>query len=741
MKKIIKHLLNIIKKILKFLNPANLLAVTKNFIKNIPLYIKNIRRGFYEVISFTVLFTIFLFNHVVVSFLRLSILPPKVKMMILGINRKLGVFVARFDKSTDGLTRMNRLELFELAFRNMTFKKSRTIITIGGMALGVGAIVFLVSIGYGLEALVKSRVARLDELRQADVSVQPGSNVKLTDESLRDFREIQDVDSVLPLIGLVAKVNYQGSNSDVAVYGVTTQYLKTSAIQPIDGKLFDNDKIGLLTPKNFVTKIETSSDRIRLDVLDGQVAGARVVSDDVSIGQKVQDVKFTIFPRSWLAVREGPTTASRIIGYTRKVEGVQYGEEYWGGSFLPEERGRILQNEDGAWFGKWIKTKVYLWEEKSCEYEDPKCENEKYYPIENDEETQTQAYGYIAELELLVESASFDPNKPSVLGIKRGNVLADTDTATDALTDTTGSEETTSSTDLNSEDQDYIDLILQSTGSAGLLETKKVQLPPDTQREAVVNQALLKVLGLDGTNPVEKTFDVSYVVTSNLLENETSKVESEPVPYKIVGVIPGDNTPFFYVPLSDMKTLGITSYSQVKIISTEKEKLQEVRDKINVLGFVTSSVADTVNQIERLFSTLRFVLGILGGVALGVASLGMFNTLTVSLLERTREVGLMKAMGMTSGEVKRLFLTESLLMGFLGGILGILFGYGVGKFLSLGLSFLGVVKGVGFIDVTHIPFTFVTLVFSLSLFVGLVTGVYPSKRATKISALNALRYE
>src|SRR3990167_2725018 len=99
--------------------------------------------------------------------------------------------------------------------------------------------------------------------------------------------------------------------------------------------------------------------------------------------------------------------------------------------------------------------------------------------------------------------------------------------------------------------------------------------------------------------------------------------------------------------------------------------VDHARKQVEALGMKTSSVTDTVDQINRLFSTLRLILGLLGIVALSVASLGMFNTLTVSLLERTREVGMMKAIGMRSSEVRDLFLTESMTMGFFGGIGGL----------------------------------------------------------------------
>ena len=128
-------------------------------------------------------------------------------------------------------------------------------------------------------------------------------------------------------------------------------------------------------------------------------------------------------------------------------------------------------------------------------------------------------------------------------------------------------------------------------------------------------------------------------------------------------------------------------------------------------------------------------------VALVVASLGMFNTLTVSLLERTREVGLMKAMGMRSSEVHELFLTASMVMGTLGGVLGIALGYCAGKVFGLLLSVFALVQGEGTLNVSLIPFSFVLFVIILSLVVGFVTGIYPARRSAKISALNALRYE
>jgi len=86
-------------------------------------------------------------------------------------------------------------------------------------------------------------------------------------------------------------------------------------------------------------------------------------------------------------------------------------------------------------------------------------------------------------------------------------------------------------------------------------------------------------------------------------------------------------------------------------------------------------------------------------------------------------------------------LTESMIMGFFGGVLGIVVGVVLGKLAGLGLSFFAIFKGVGFVDISYVPISFVLVIIFLSLLVGIATGIYPAKRATKISALNALRYE
>mgnify|MGYP005839642495 FL=1 len=124
-----------------------------------------------------------------------------------------------------------------------------------------------------------------------------------------------------------------------------------------------------------------------------------------------------------------------------------------------------------------------------------------------------------------------------------------------------------------------------------------------------------------------------------------------------------------------------------------------------------------------------------------VGSLGMFNTLTVSLLERTREVGLLKTMGMKSKEIREVFLSEAIIMGVYGGIVGIIIGVIGGYVISFIISIISVLRGYDGLTITYLPLTTAMGIILVSAFTGIATGFYPARRATKISALDALRYE
>jgi putative ABC transport system ATP-binding protein len=685
--------------------------------KSIPFLFTNIS----QILRFLLLLTVYLGKKVSDSILKLRVVPNFVKRRILpGIDAfylKLIRILETRDKKT-----ISRVDLIDLSLKNMFAKKTRTVITVGGMTIGVAAIVFLISIGYGLEKLVISRVARLEEMRQIDASPAVATNIKLNDEAVASFSNISGVSKVLPVVGLVGKISYQNSNSDVAVYGVMADYLLESAIRPSEGKIFSSNDLG--SP---ITDAEASS--------KGMVAGASTEHDfkQAVVGEKIGDATYSIHPDEYIRVRSKPTIEGEVLGYTRRVEGVSDAIEYWGGSYPDDPVGLAGLDEDGQELGLWLQGEVLLWDRTTNE------EGKTIYAEKKDAEgKQIQEKGYFAELNMKVDRTT---NIAQVYG--NGSVLGVSTTLAQAnTTDLTVTEVATAAASQPASESGFIDISsIDGTNSISETEsTKKIELPDTINREAVVNKSLLRILGITENEGVGKKFTVSFIATGELLA-DGKKIESVPVEYTIVGVTPDTKTPILYVPLQDIKQMGIATYTQAKVVVDAQNVLSQTRKQIELQGFKTTSVVDTVSQIESLFATLRFLLGILGVVALAVAALGMLNTLTVSLLERTHEVGIMKAIGMKSQEVENLYLTESMIMGFMGGVGGLLVGYVAGKATSFALSTFAISKGYGFLDITFIPYAFVILILVISIVVGLLTGIYPAKRATKISALDALRYE
>src|SRR3989344_2760180 len=366
-----------------------------------------------EILIFFFMLNIFILYYVIFFLLRLRFLGSAYRNILYRLIDRVDGFVTKtIDKSYG--KGINRMELFELAFRSMSFKKSRTIITVGGMALGIGAIVFLVSLGFGLQQLVIERVARLDELKQADVSVQPGSNIKLSREAVESFKELGEIEEALPLIGVVAKVNYSGSVTDVAVYGVTTKYLETSAIRPIAGNLFHSDDIAV--PLDVIESMESTQSTGSADA--GTVSGVSVFRGLVKKGEFVRDVKFIIFPQIWLPVSKEPGDNAEILGYTRRAEGVELGGEIWGDEYSIGSSGKVAQDLAGDWVGKWVKSDFYIWEKKPCLVDEPDCDAGEYEVSRDSEGNRELITGYIQESDVMVDSTEIDDTfLPQVLGI------------------------------------------------------------------------------------------------------------------------------------------------------------------------------------------------------------------------------------------------------------------------------------------------------------------------------------
>lgn len=273
------------------------------------------------------------------------------------------------------------------------------------------------------------------------------------------------------------------------------------------------------------------------------------------------------------------------------------------------------------------------------------------------------------------------------------------------------------------------------------ITVEKGQLPvvPD---EIVLNRSVLSLLGEDANSVIGKSVMLDLIIPINLQEDAAGSIKTvESVPLKVTGIYSDDQAPVVFVTSSLLVKNGTTNFSSLKVKVDNQANVAGLRKQLENIGYSTEYVGDTVSEISRVFSLLRIILFAFGFVALIVAALGTFNTLTISLLERIKEIGLFKALGMRNRDVYKLFLTESLVIGFAGGLFGLVIGWLTGVAINIILSFLAHKSNTDAIQIFITPWFFALAVALFSILVGFLTGWYPSKRAVKIDPLDALKYE
>jgi putative ABC transport system permease protein len=257
----------------------------------------------------------------------------------------------------------------------------------------------------------------------------------------------------------------------------------------------------------------------------------------------------------------------------------------------------------------------------------------------------------------------------------------------------------------------------------------------------VVSSGTVKLLGLTKDTAIGQTVTLTLNLITQSGDTEQSVVAQLPTPYTIRGIITDDAVSYAYVPLFSVTTVPLTTFDGLKVKVTAKEFGSTVRDQIIAKGFVVSALSDVIEQANQIFRIVQIVLAALGLVALLVSAIGMFNTMTIALLERTNEIGIMRSIGVTRADVQRLFITESMVMGFLGGVGGIIMGIILGELVNLGFSLLAHRLGGAAVDLFVVPWWFVGVILVFSSFIGLLTGIFPALRAAKMDPLEALRYK
>jgi putative ABC transport system permease protein len=247
----------------------------------------------------------------------------------------------------------------------------------------------------------------------------------------------------------------------------------------------------------------------------------------------------------------------------------------------------------------------------------------------------------------------------------------------------------------------------------------------------------------------------------DMKKNDSSgNMITKTISVRVAGIIKesrGESDYSIYMPLSDMTKMNEwgsgkrvnrikDGYQQLVVIAEDAKQALTISDAINKLGYQASTPQQYIQGINSFFTILQLVFGGVGAVALLVAAIGIANTMAMAILERTREIGLMKAVGATNRDVLSIFLGEAAGIGFIGGLVGVALGWGSSSFVNVILVgyFNSQNSAQGSSPLTTVvstPIWLPILGLVFATLVGLISGLYPALRAATLLPVTALKYE
>ncbi len=258
----------------------------------------------------------------------------------------------------------------------------------------------------------------------------------------------------------------------------------------------------------------------------------------------------------------------------------------------------------------------------------------------------------------------------------------------------------------------------------------------------MLSPAVLKLFGIDGAEEfIGEKVSIRLLVPADDGTEEINEVIIDKE-YTVRGITKEEGVLNAMMMLPELRNyVGIEEYERIQVRVDNNQNLPIVEDRLIELGYRVTALSKTVEQASKIFQGIQVVLATCGGIALIVSAIGMFNTMTVTLLERTKEIGIMRTLGASPNDVKYLFVSESIVVGFLGGVSGIVMGVTLGVTVNVFLNIVASQFGGQAVALFSFPLTFLLFIALFSAAVGYLTGVFPARRASKLNPLDAIRYE
>ncbi len=262
------------------------------------------------------------------------------------------------------------------------------------------------------------------------------------------------------------------------------------------------------------------------------------------------------------------------------------------------------------------------------------------------------------------------------------------------------------------------------------------------------------------------TYDTAYGQRRSFYDTADDRDPAETYDIQGVGILePGnwENAYSIFIPIDQMEDIQEdqqkwersgdgsntryertqNEYQQVKVKVKDLNDVQTVQEAIMNMGYQAQSLNDILESSKKTMAVTQAILGGIGAVSLLVAAIGITNTMVMAIYERTREIGIMKVIGATIADIRKMFLLEAALIGLGGGLLGLALSYLGSWIINMVTRQFSAGMGMGpgdtVTNISLVPWWLALLALVFTSLVGVVAGYFPARRATQLSALEAIR--